>query len=121
MAYPGLIEKLIEKLMKFPGIGRRSAERIVFWLLNSPREDMRALCDDLMSLKEGMTFCRICNNLSESEVCLVCSDVNRDNGTICVVEDPKDVLAIERTGIFRGRYHVLLGAIAPAEGRGHSS
>ena len=118
MAYPRLIEKLIVKLMKLPGIGRRSAERIIFYFLNAPKEDIKELCEEVMQLKEGMMFCRICNNLSDTEVCLVCSDPARDNRIICVVEDPKDLLAIERTGAYRGHYHVLLGSISPAEGRG---
>lgn len=104
--------------MKLPGIGRRSAQRIVFHFLDSPSGEIQALCSDMTRLKDGMMFCRICNNLSDTEICLICSDITRDEGTICVVEDPKDVLAIERTGIYRGHYHVLLGAIAPAEGRG---
>ena len=104
--------------MKLPGIGRRSAERIVFYFLNSPKEEMRDLCQDIIQLKEGLRFCLICNNLSETEVCLICSDAGRDDSTICVVENPKDVLAIERTGSYRGLYHILLGSIAPAEGRG---
>ena len=118
MAYPRLIENLIEKLTKLPGIGRRSAERIVFWLLNNSQEDAQELANNIMRLKDGLTFCRLCNNLSETEICLVCSDTSRDDKTICVVEDPKDLLAIERTGAYRGHYHVLLGAISPAEGRG---
>ncbi len=118
MAYPKLIENLITKLMKFPGIGRRSAERIVFFLLNSPREDAKELAEDIQRLKDGLRFCRICNNLSETEICLICSDSERDEALVCVVEDPKDVLAIERTGTYHGHYHVLLGAISPADGRG---
>ena len=118
MAYPKLIENLISRLMKLPGIGRRSAERIVFYLLNTTKEESQELCDNIQQLKNNMTFCRICNNLSETEICLVCSDTNRDETLICVVEDPKDLLAIERTGAYKGHYHVLLGAIAPAEGRG---
>ena len=118
MAYPKLIEGTISRLMKLPGIGRRSAERIVFYFLNSQKEEVRDLCRDIIQLKEGLRFCRICNNLSETEVCLICSDAGRDDSTICVVENPKDVLAIERTGSYRGLYHILLGSIAPAEGRG---
>lgn len=118
MAYPRLIENLIMKLMRLPGIGRRSAERIVFFFLNSTKEDVRELCDYITQLKSGMMFCRTCNNLSEKEECLVCGDLTRDKKTICVVEDPKDLLAIERTGSYRGVYHVLLGSISPAEGRG---
>lgn len=118
MSYPRLIEQLIEKLVKLPGVGRRSAERIVFWLLDNPPEDASELARSIVNLKEGLRFCRICNNLSETEICMICSDTRRDEDTICVVETPKDLLAIERTGSFRGHYHVLLGAISPADGRG---
>jgi recombination protein RecR len=106
------------KLMRFPGIGRRSAERIVFHLLNSTKEDAQELCENILRLKDGLMFCRICNNLSEAEVCMICSDTTRDEKTLCVVENPKDVLAIERTGVYHGHYHVLLGVISPSEGRG---
>ena len=118
MSYPRLIEKLIEKLTKLPGVGRRSAERMVFWFLNNPQEEVIALANNIVQLKEGLRFCRLCNNLSETEICLICSDTKRDEALICVVEDPKDLLAIERTGTYRGHYHVLLGAISPADGKG---
>ena len=116
--YPKLIENLLERLSKLPGIGRRSAERIVFWLLSEPSENVRALADNMVQLKEGMRFCKLCNNLSEQEMCLVCADTNRDRKMICVVESPQDLLAIERTGSFRGLYYVLLGNISLADGRG---
>ena len=118
MAYPQLIEKLIDRLVKLPGIGRRSAERMVFWILNHSRDEAVALAESIVKLKDGLKFCRICNNLSDTEICLICSDSNRDSGLICVVEDPKDVLAIERSKAFNGHYHVLLGSISPTEGRG---
>lgn len=118
MAYPKLIENLMEQFAKLPGVGRRSAERMAFWILNHPRDEAQELADSILKLKDGLRFCRICNNLSDTEICLICSDTNRDEATVCVVEDPKDVLAIERTGSYRGHYHVLLGTIAPAEGRG---
>jgi len=118
MAYPRLLENLIEKLMKLPGLGRRSSERIVFHILNSQPEEIKELTDIILKVRNGMAFCRICNNLSETEVCLICSDTNRDERTLCVVENPKDLLAIERTGAYQGHYHVLLGSISPAEGRG---
>ena len=116
--YPKLIENLLERLSKLPGVGRRSAERIVLWLLSEPSENVRALADNMVQLKEGMRFCKLCNNLSEQEMCLVCADTNRDRKMICVVESPQDLLAIERTGSFRGLYYVLLGNISPADGRG---
>ncbi len=118
MAYPKLIENLIENFSKLPGVGRRSAERMAFWVLNHPREEAEAIAQSILKLKDGLRFCRLCNNLSDTEICLVCSDTSRDEGTVCVVEDPKDVLAIERTGSFNGHYHVLLGSISPADGRG---
>jgi len=118
MAYPKIIENLIEKLTKLPGIGRRSAERIVFWLLENPREDVLGLSEDIIRLKDKLTFCRICNNLSETEICMICSDTGRSDDIICVVESPKDVLAIEKTGQYHGSYHVLLGVVSPAEGKG---
>jgi recombination protein RecR len=116
--YPKLIENLLERLSKLPGIGRRSAERIVFWMLTQSGEDVKLLAHAMIQLKEGMRVCKSCNNLSEQDLCLVCADTNRDRKIICVVESPKDLLAIERTGSYRGLYYVLLGNISPAEGRG---
>lgn len=113
-----MIENLITQLIKLPGVGRRSAERMAFWVLNHSQEEAQTLAESIMKLKEGLRFCRLCNNLSDTEICLVCSDTTRDESIICVVEEPKDLLAIERTGSFHGHYHVLLGTIAPADGRG---
>lgn len=118
MAYPKLIEEVIGKLIRLPGIGRRSAERVVFWMLNHSKEEVEGLAESIAKLKANLMFCRICYNLSDTEICLVCSDNSRDEKTICVVENPKDLLAIERTGRYKGLYHVLLGAISPSEGRG---
>ena len=94
MNYPKLIESLIEKLMKLPGIGRRSAERIVFWFLSHTTEEVNALARDLIALKEGLQFCRQCNHLTDIQPCPICQDSGRDRSAICVVEDPKDVIAI---------------------------
>jgi recombination protein RecR len=116
--YPKLIETLLERLTKLPGIGRRSAERIVYWMLAQDAVDIKALADSIQQLKEGLRFCKQCNHLSEQELCLVCADSNRDRKVICIVESPKDLLAIERTGSYRGIYYVLLGNISPSEGRG---
>src|SRR5882762_5769846 len=107
--YPKLIENLIEQLVKLPGVGRRSAERMVYWFLKQSNEDVKAFANSVVQLKEGLRFCRRCNNLSEADICLVCADSGRDRKTICVVESPKDLLAIERTGTFKGLYYVLLG------------
>ena len=118
MSYPRLIENLINKLMRLPGVGRRSAERIVFYLLDAQKTEAEDLCGNILQLKNGLMFCRLCNNLSETEICPICHDLKRDQATICVVEDPKHLLAIERTGTYHGLYHVLLGAISPMDGRG---
>ena len=116
--YPKLIENLLDRLNKLPGIGRRSAERIVFWLLSQDVLNVKALAESMVALKEGLHFCSECNHLAEQGMCNVCADSNRDQQVICVVEASKDLLAIERTGSYRGKYYVLLGNIAPAEGRG---
>lgn len=118
MAYPKLVEQCIEQLNRLPGIGRRSAERIVFWILKNPPEDARALAQGIARLKEELAFCKICNNLSDHEICRVCEDPGRDRHTICVVEDHKHLLAIDRTGTYKGLYHVLLGALSPSDGIG---
>jgi recombination protein RecR len=118
MNYPRVIENLIEQLMKLPGVGRRSAERMVFWLLNNPPEEAARLSGCVSELKNKLRFCKLCNNFSEEEVCPVCMDARRDPHTICIVENPKDAMAIEKTGIFKGQYYVLLGTISPSEGQG---
>ena len=114
----GTIEKLIEQLMKLPGIGRRSAQRIVFHILDAAKEEVVLLAEAISNVKATVRFCSICNNFSETEICGICSDGKRDKKIVCVVESPKDVENIERSGTFHGTYHVLLGAISPLEGRG---
>ncbi len=118
--YTESIEKLIERLMKFPGIGRRSAERMITYILDAPRDEIQGLLDALSKVKENVRFCRICNNLSEQELCRICQDNRRRKDIVCVVEKPSDVSAIEKTGSFNGVYHVLLGSISPLEGKGPS-
>ena len=117
-AYARPLVRLLELLEKLPGIGPRSAERIAFYLLRTSTEEARQLAQAIVDAKERLRFCGICFNLSESSRCSVCQDSTRDPSVLCVVEEPKDVLAIEKTGAFRGLYHVLLGAIAPLEGIG---
>jgi len=112
------LARLLELLEKLPGIGPRSAERIAFHLLRIPTEEARQLAQAMVDVKERLRFCEVCFNLSESSRCAVCEDPTRDPTLLCVVEEPKDVLAIEKTGTYRGLYHVLLGAIAPLEGMG---
>lgn len=116
--YTQSIEKLIEKLSRFPGIGRRSAERIVGYILGAPRDEIKGLSEAIMNVKDNVRFCKICNNLSEEELCRICQDSRRKKEVVCVVGKPADVTAIEKAGYFDGVYHVLLGSIAPLEGKG---
>lgn len=118
--YTESIEKLIGILTRFPGIGRRSAERIVGYILGAPKEEISALTGAITRVKESVRFCRICNNFSEQELCQICRDVRRQKDIICIVEKPTDVTAIEKAGNFNGMYHVLLGSISPLEGKGPS-
>lgn len=118
--YTESIERLIEKLIKLPGIGRRSAERIVGYILNAPKEEVKNLAEAIYKTKENVRLCRICNNLSEQELCKICQDNRREKDVVCIVEKPSDVTAIEKAGNFHGIYHVLLGSISPLEGKGPS-
>jgi len=118
--YTGSIEKLIDGLIKLPGIGRRSAERIVNYILGASKEEVKSLAEAIYRIKENVSFCRTCNNLSEQELCKVCQDSRRQKDMVCIVENPSDVVAIEKAGNYRGVYHVLLGSIAPLEGKGPS-
>jgi len=114
--YTQSIEKLIKKLTKLPGVGRRSAERIISYILDAPKEEIIDLAGWIVKVKESVRFCRICNNLSEAETCRICDDIQRRKDLVCIVEKPSDVTALEKTGSFQGVYHVLLGAISPLEG-----
>ncbi|MFC4002630.1 recombination mediator RecR [Prauserella oleivorans] len=116
--YEGVVQDLIDELGRLPGIGPKSAQRIAFHLLAADPADIGRLQDVLGKVKEGVRFCEICGNVSEQEQCRICRDVRRDSSLICVVEEPKDVLAVERTREFRGRYHVLGGALDPLSGIG---
>lgn len=117
-SYTESIEKLIEKLIRLPGIGRRSAERIVTYILDASSDEIKNLSEAIIKVKENVRFCRICHNLSEQEECRICRDPRRNKGLLCVVEKPNDVMVIEKTGTFDGVYHVLLGSLAPLEGKG---
>ena len=110
--------KLIGALNRLPGIGERSAERIVFYLLKAPLEESLQLGELLKAVRSQTKFCRECRNLSDAETCRVCEDPARDRNLLCVMEDPKDVVSMEKTGSYRGLYHVLLGRLAPLEGIG---
>jgi recombination protein RecR len=116
--YEGIIQELIDELGKLPGIGPKSAQRIAFHIVQSERVDVNRLVDVLRIVKEKVRFCSKCFNVAEEEECKICRDPRRDNSTICVVEESKDVVAIERTREFRGKYHVLGGAISPIDGIG---
>jgi recombination protein RecR len=108
----------VEEFSKLPGIGPKSAQRITFHLLRSHEEHSRALADALLSLKQRITLCSSCCNVTESDPCPICRNVQRDVTEVCIVEQPQDILALEHTGVYRGLYHVLHGAISPTEGIG---
>ncbi len=116
--YEGIVQDLIDELGRLPGIGPKSAQRIAFHLLSADPADVRRLAATLNEIKDKVRFCRLCFNVAQAELCRICSDQRRDPEQICVVEESKDVIAIERTREFRGRYHVLGGAINPIGGIG---
>jgi recombination protein RecR len=116
--YEGVIQDLIDELSRLPGIGPKGAQRIAFYLLAADESDVRRLAQVLVTMKDMVHFCRVCGNVAEADECRICRDPRRDLTVICVVEESKDVVAIERTREFRGRYHVLGGAISPIEGIG---
>jgi recombination protein RecR len=116
--YEGAIQDLIDELGRLPGIGPKSAQRIAFHIIQSERVDVSRLVDVLRTVKERVKFCTVCGNITEEDLCKICRDPRRENNAICVVEESKDVLAIEKTREFRGKYHVLGGAISPIDGIG---
>jgi recombination protein RecR len=116
--YEGAIQDLIDELGRLPGVGPKSAQRIAFHVLSADSIDVNRLATALRRVKEQVRFCTVCFNVAEEEQCRVCRDTRRTNEVLCVVEEPKDIVAVERTGEFRGRYHVLGGAINPLEGIG---
>ena len=116
--YTPPIQTLIDEFGKLPGVGPRSAQRIAMHIVKMPREDVNRLAHALTDAKDRVRYCDMCFNLSESEKCSICSDDRRDSSILCAVEDSRDVVAIERTGEFRGRYHVLQGALDPLQGIG---
>lgn len=116
--YAKSLQKLISEFTKLPGIGQKSAERLALHILKFSREDAKALADAITQVKDTIGFCKNCFNLSEGEICHICGDPARDKTTVLVVEEPNDILAVEKTGTYKGLYHVLLGAISPLEGVG---
>jgi recombination protein RecR len=115
-----ILDRLIDELKRLPGIGRKTAQRLAFFLLKMSAEEARGLAQAIIDVKERLRFCRWCNNVSEEEVCRFCADPRRDRTRILVVEEPITLFAIERTGEYKGLYHVLLGALSPLDGRGPS-
>ena len=116
--YAGPVQTLIDELGRLPGVGPKSAQRIAFYLLKLPKEDAVRLASAITEAKERVSFCRRCFNVTEGEECSICRDDRRDAHLVCVVEEPRDVVAVEKTREFRGRYHVLQGAISPLDGIG---
>jgi recombination protein RecR len=117
---PRPVSRLIDEFGRLPGIGPKTASRLAFHLLRMPDSQARALSEALRELADGIVYCQRCYNIAETSPCLICADAGRDQGTICVVEEPLDVVALERTHEYRGLYHVLHGAISPVEGIGPS-
>ena len=116
--YAGPVQDLIDELGRLPGVGPKSAQRIAFYLLKSSKEDALRLSRAITEVKDRISFCRRCYNVAEGELCLLCSDARRDPSVVCVVEEPRDIVAVEKTGEYTGVYHVLQGAISPIEGIG---
>ena len=112
------VYKLIQELNKLPGIGPKSAQRLTYYLLRAPEEQAKLLAEAILSVKQKITLCSICFNVTESDLCLICRSDHRDCSKICIVEQPQDILALEHTAIYKGLYHVLHGAISPTEGIG---
>lgn len=118
MDYPAPVARLIEELRRLPGIGPKSAQRIAFYLLRGARDDTSRLAAAVGGLFEGIRLCSVCNAITDAEICALCSDPGRSARTICVVEEPHDVMSVEKTRDFKGRYHVLHGALSPLQGVG---
>lgn len=118
MAYPGALKRLVEVLCRFPGIGPKSAQRLAFFLLGCSREEVVAIARAMVEAKDKLDFCKTCGSLAESGLCSYCSDTGRDQSLLCIIQEPRDVLVLERTGQYRGLYHVLHGVLSPLDGIG---
>jgi recombination protein RecR len=118
MSYPDSMVQLIELFARFPGVGKRTAERFAMYVLSARHEEVESLSKILLKVNENIHSCQECFNLSEENICHICSDPTRDHGVLCVVQDPKDVIAVEKSGDYSGVYHVLMGALSPLEGIG---
>ncbi len=115
---PDPLTRLVEQLQKLPGIGAKGAQRLAFHILKNPRDDAERLCDAIRDIKERVTYCTVCNNITEQDPCAFCTSASRDQRLICVVEEPQNVSVVEKTREFRGVYHVLMGALSPLHGVG---
>src|SRR3712207_364660 len=118
MSLPPPITELVEQLRKLPGIGAKGAQRLAFHILRSPREDADRLCEAIRGIKERVTYCSTCNNITDTDPCIFCSSPSRDHRVICVLEEAQNVSVVEKTGGFRGVYHVLMGVLSPLQGVG---
>ena len=118
IAAPAPVARLIEEFHKLPGVGPKSAQRLTYYLLRMPAAEAKALAEAILDVKERITFCTVCQNVTDSNPCRICASDRRDRSIICVVEEPLDILAVERSGSYQGLYHVLHGAISPMDGIG---
>ena len=118
MSLPDPLTRLIEQFQKLPGIGAKSAQRLAFHVLRTPREDAQRLCDAIRDVKDQVTYCSTCNNITDTDPCAFCTSASRDHRLICVVQEPQNVSVVEKTREFRGVYHVLMGALSPLHGVG---
>jgi recombination protein RecR len=118
MPLPESLQRLVEQFQKLPGIGAKGAQRLAFHVLRTPREDAEHLIEAIRDVKERVTYCTVCNNITDADPCAVCTDEGRDQRTICVVEEPQNVSVVEKTRGFSGAYHVLMGALSPLHGVG---
>ncbi len=118
MSLPEPLARLVEQLQKLPGIGAKGAQRLAFHILKTPRDDAEQLCGAIRDVKEQVTYCSVCNNITASDPCVFCAGASRDRRIICVVEEPQNVMVVEKTREFRGLYHVLMGTLSPLHGVG---
>jgi recombination protein RecR len=118
LSLPAALQNLVDQFKQLPGVGAKSAQRLAFHVLKTPREDAERLCDAIRDVKDRITYCSVCNNITDIDPCAFCADTSRDARLICVVEEPQNVHVVEKTGGFRGVYHVLLGSLSPLHGVG---
>ena len=118
MSLPASLQELVDQFKKLPGIGAKNAQRLAFHVLRTPREDAERLCAAIRDVKDRVTYCTTCNNITDVDPCALCNDSSRDHRVICVVEEPQNVIVVDRSGGFKGVYHVLMGAISPLQGVG---